>query len=212
MLGTIGPLFLAVHKCTQPFETRTLAEIQQFLELFLSLARMSHYHSGTQGHARNLFTKSRYEFSGPRPIHVTTHIRENHVAYVLKRDVEIFADLRVMCHLFKHVFRKVVGIGIMNPYPVNLLYRREFFDKFGKRPSAIEVEPVIGGILRYQNKFLHALRGQYLRLLHQFLHRDGLMRTPNMRNGTVRAPSVTPFGYLKIGSGRAAIRRLPVFH
>ena len=104
---------------------------------------------------------------------------------MLKRNVKVFADLRVISHLFQDILRKIGRIGIVNPYPFNSLDFRKFLNQFSKRTFPIEIQPIICGVLCYQKQFFHAFASKLGRLFHEHLDRHALVSATYERNSAI---------------------------
>lgn len=93
----------------------------------------------------------------------------------------------------------------MYSYPFYAIDFRQLAEKFSQSAALVQIQSIIGRVLGDQDQFLDSISRQRLGLGHKTLHRNGSVRSPDERNGTVGAPSVTALGDFQVRIG-AVIR------
>ena len=121
------------------------------------------------------------------------------VGDVLERDVEVFAYLGLAGHHFDHLVGKGRRVGVVEADPADAVDPAQGLEQLGQSSASVEVESVVGGILRNDDQFADAPICQFAGLLQQRLHRNRDVRPPDQRDCAVAAPPVAPFGDLQIG-------------
>ncbi len=140
------------------------------------------------------------------------HELEQAVVDVLKRHVEIGNDLASMAQHSIKLVAEELGIAVKDADPFDAVDLFEGLEQLGQPGPAIEVDPVVGHVLRDQDQLADAVAGQFLGLGDDHLDRLGHMLAAHVRDRAKRAEPVAAFRNLKIGkmSGRDPHPR-PVF-
>ncbi len=76
---------------------------------------------------------------------------------MLERHIEIFNHFVVGGNLVYEVVRDVLGVTILQSYPLDAVNKRQLMHKCRQSVHA-RIHAIIGGVLRHKNKFFHALR------------------------------------------------------
>ena len=100
------------------------------------------------------------------------HGRELCVGDMLERNIEVFADFRFRSHDFDHLVGKSRRVGVVEPYPFDAVDAAEAAQQLGEHPLAVEVDAVVGRVLRNDHQLPDAPSGQLAGLLLQLLHRN----------------------------------------
>ena len=87
----------------------------------------------------------------------------------------------------------------MEPDPFDAVDAAQAAQQLGEHPPAVEVDAVVGRVLRNDHQLPDALRGQFAGLFLQLLHRDGDVAAADERDGAVAALPVAAFGNLQVG-------------
>ena len=127
------------------------------------------------------------------------HGRELGVGDVLEGDIEVLADLGLGGHHLDDILGEGGRIGVVEADPLDAVDAAQPPQQFGQHAFAVEVETVVGGVLRDDDQFAHAPLSQFAGLLLELLHRHRDVRSADERNGAVAALPVAPLGDLQIG-------------
>ena len=177
---------------------------------------MPHDHGRAQRDAGHFRPQAGDQRARPRAVHVAVHPLQHPVRNVLQGDVQVAADLGVVRHRDEHVLREIGRIGIMDADPHDPGDRRQALEQLAQRAALVQVQPVVGRVLRDQDQLLHAGRGERGRLRDQVLHRHGAVRAADEGNGAIGAAAVAALGNLQIGialrAGNAARGQRPGLH
>ena len=84
---------------------------------------------------------------------------------MLDGDVQIFYDLWVLRYLIDELVVKLIGIGVVQPYPFDAVYIAYPAAELGKTSFAVEVCSVARYVLRDDDDLLDAVRSKVARLL-----------------------------------------------
>ena len=131
---------------------------------------MSYNHCSSENYSRNLLTHLADKLTGPCSIDIAVHIVKNLVCYMLQRNIHIAADLWIVRHLVKHIFRECSRIRIMYPYPLDSFHLRKFLEKFCQCTTSVKIQTIICSILGDDDQLTHAAISQFASLLHKSLH------------------------------------------
>ena len=127
------------------------------------------------------------------------HRRQLGVGDVLEGDVEVFADLRFGGHHLDHVVGEGRRIGVVQPDPLDAVDAAEPAQQFGQHAASVEVDAVIGRVLRDDDQLADPAGGELARLLLERLHRHGYMRAADERDGAVAAHPVAALRDFQVG-------------
>src|SRR5690606_18529186 len=106
--------------------------------------------------------------AGYSPAHDLQHFGRT----VLQRDVEIFANIRSFGHNIEHVEGKSSRKRIVQPYPLDTGYIGKAFQKISESPLFVQVQPIIGRVLRDYQQFYYTNPRQVGSLDYERLHRS----------------------------------------
>ncbi len=112
---------------------------------------------------------------------------------MLKRHIQVIADILPLAHHIQHFQRKFGRIGIMQPDPFEPFYVGEPVEQVAQHSFFINVQPVISQFLRNQHHLLHSFFNQPFRFLHQIFHGFADMYSPHQRDGAKRTGAVAAF-------------------
>ena len=119
-----------------------------------------------QRHSRHFGAQPLNQLPRPGTVHVAVHIGQYLVGNMLQRNIHIAAHLGIAGQFIQHILREALRIGIMYAQPLDSRHFGEGAQHICKTPAAVQVEPVVGGILGNQQKFLHSGGGKLFRLFH----------------------------------------------
>ena len=195
----VGSLLLGIGENPEAFEPYVPYELFQFCEIrfrFTGIADQQRRAQRQVGDRPPQFFDQRIGFGLGV---VAVHGRELCVGDVLERDVEVFADLGLGCHGFDHLVGECRGVGVVEAYPPDTVDAAQAAQQFGQAALPVEVEPVVGRVLRNDDQFLHASGREFARLLLQFLHRHGNVPAADERDGAVAAFPVATLRDFQVG-------------
>ena len=127
------------------------------------------------------------------------HGRELGVGNVLERNVEVFADFGLRGHHFDHLVGESGGVGVVEAYPRDAVDAAQAAQQLGQHPPSVEVDAVIGRVLRDDHQFPDSLCGEFAGLFLQLLHRNGDVAAADERNGAVAAFPVAALRDFQVG-------------
>ena len=104
---------------------------------------------------------------------------------MLKRQIQIFADIIVGRHGFKQFHIGFIGIHIQRPQPFHPIDCGGFFHE--RRQAFARFDAVAGGILGDEDMFLHALSCQHFHFGKNAVFRPGTIAPANQGNGAIGA-------------------------
>ncbi len=183
----------------QPLEPGRLDEIRQLGELGLGLAREADDERRPQdksGDRRPQPVDDRLRL-GPRVTAV--HQLEHPVVDVLQRHVQVRDDLPRPAQDVVQLLGEELRVAIQNPNPVDALDVLELTEQLGQPGPAVEVDAVIGHVLRHEDELADAVGGQLLGLLDDPLDRLGDVLAPHEGDCAERAEAIAALGDLQIG-------------
>ena len=114
----------------------------------------------------------------------------------MSRYLQIF---RLRGHRLDHLVGEPGGVGVVEPDPFDAVDAAQAAQQLGDHPPAVEVDAVVGRVLRDDHQLPDALPGQLAGLLLQLLHRDGDVCAADERNGAVAAFPVAAFRNFQVG-------------
>ena len=199
LLGRIGPLLLGVGEDPEPLETHLAHELQKLFEIGLRFARVTYEQRRAQREVRNGRAQTADQLHRLGLGVTAVHGRELGVGNVLERNVEVFADFRFRGHHFDHLVGESGGVGVVEAYPRDAVDEAQAAQQLGQHPPSVEVDAVIGRVLRDDHQFPNSLCGEFAGLLLQLLHRDGDVAAADERNGAVAAFPVAALRDFQIG-------------
>ena len=209
MLGSKSAIFLGVGKGSHSVELGPADKFLQLLKFRLAFAWKSHHQRGSDVDARHFTSQLLDELVGVFLIDIASHVGKDAGADVLKRDVEILADVLLLSHHSEQVHREVLGIGIVQTYPFHSLNVSHPFNEFRNLLLAVEVDAVVGEFLCNDLKLFHSLSHQVLHFCQNLLHWARMVLARGNRNGTVGTLAVASFRNLQVsivlGSRDAAL-------
>ena len=118
---------------------------------------------------------------------------------MLEGNVEVFADFRLVRHDLDHVVGEPRRIGVMQADPLDTPDAAQLREQIRQPAAAVEIDPVIGRVLRDDHQFAHAAGGQPPRFVEHLLHRHRDVRPADERNGAVTALPVAPLADFEVG-------------
>ena len=94
---------------------------------------------------------------------------------------------------------EVARVVVEDADPVELFNLVQLAEQFGQPRPAVEIDAVIGHVLRDQDQLADAVAGQLAGLFDHALDRLGHMLAPHVGDGTEGAEPVASFGDLQVG-------------
>ena len=143
----------------------------------------------------NLLNKCHSLFLGHMSVHACEHV----VRDVLKGYIKVFTYIMVVADDVKQLHGELVGISIVQTYPLYALYGSHIRDKVCDMTLAVEVYTIICQFLRDNLKLLHSLSHKATHLVKDFLLRTAYMLAGNQRNGTIGTTTVASLANLNVG-------------
>ena len=179
VFGRPGSLLLRVGEDAQPFETYLAHERQQFFEIGLRLARITHQQRRAQRDAGHLAAHFFHQRIGFRFVQPAPHAFELAVADVLERNIQVFADFRLIAHCADHVIGELGRIGIVKPEPFDSVDAAKPAQQVAEPAFAVKVQPVIGRVLCDDDQLFYSAVGQSLRFGDELFHRHRDVSAPD---------------------------------
>ena len=130
----------------------------------------------------------------PRFMRLSTAVRG-----VLQGNVDVAAEARVSGEHFQQARRDLVGIGVEEADPAEILDLGELFEQRGEAVLDAEVFAEAGCVLPDEIDFAHALRGQALGLGDDRGDGAGAELAAQLRNDAEGAGMIAAFGDLDVG-------------
>ena len=90
---------------------------------------------------------------------------------MLNGDVEILDDLVVRGQLVDKLVVKLVGVQVVQPYPLDAVYLRKLAAQAGKTALTVDIRAVAGDVLRDDDKLLDPVLRKLRRLVDDVLNR-----------------------------------------
>ena len=116
---------------------------------------------------------------------------------MLERYVDVVADVAVACNGIDGVVGEGGRVGVVQAYPFSAGLGGQPVEQRAQTAFAIEVQTVVGGILRNDNQLFDALGDHPFGFVQNVLDRARLVAAANHRDGAVRAAAVAAFGNLQ---------------
>ena len=107
--------------------------------------------------------------------------------------IEILADVRLLAHHTQQVPWEMRGISIVQTNPFNTRDISHLLYQFRNMLLTVNIDTIIGQLLRNDIKLLDALSDQIAHLIQNLLHRTTLMLARNQRYSTIGAMAVATF-------------------
>lgn len=118
------------------------------------------------------------------------HAFELAVADVLERNIQVFADFRLIAHCADHVIGELGRIGIVKPEPFDSVDAAKPAQQVAEPAFTVKVQPVIGRVLCDDDQLFYSAVGQSLRFGDELFHRHRDVSAPDQRDRAVPAPPV----------------------
>ena len=166
----ISPILIRVCERTHSLETLRLDEIHQFIEIIGSFPRMPDHKCRSDMYARHFRPYLRQQIQGFRLGYMSPHLNEHVVAYVLKRDIQIFANILSLTHHFQQFIGKTCWIRIVQTQPFHTVHVAQSSYELRQLILAVLILAVIRQVLRYNLKLLYTLRHKKFHFIDDFLH------------------------------------------
>src|SRR5438552_10945167 len=112
-------LFIRIGECAHAFKLRFTTEVHQFLKILFCFAWEADNESGSQCDTRNAVAHATNQFLYKLSIARSLHSLEHPRARVLERDIDILADLRLLCYNIEHRIREPGGITVEKAHPLD---------------------------------------------------------------------------------------------
>ena len=142
MVGGVGALLFGVCERSHAVEALLLYPGFECLKILFCLSRVSDHQCGAECYARHLAAYAVEQCvlfgSGYMPAHEAEHA----VGAVLQGDVEVLADVRMLCHHGQYVVRKVRRVGVMEAYPLHALYLSHLVDQLRQPVLVVDIQAV----------------------------------------------------------------------
>ena len=116
----------------------------------------------------DFFANTLYQFHRLSLGNMSVHAREHVVGYVLQGDVDVFAHVWLVLDDLEQAVGELIGVGIVQPYPLHALDVGHFANQIGYLALPIEVYTVISKLLGDDLKLFYALRNQAAHLFKNF--------------------------------------------
>ena len=192
-------VLFAVGKGAHALEACPAGEIQQLLEGFVVLARMSDHESGADMYARHFLAESLDEGVGLLAGDMAPHGCQHGVGDVLEGDVEVAADVLVAVDDGQEFPGEVGRIGIVETNPAYAGDVCHAVDELCDGATVVEVHAVVGELLRDDVKLLDADSHELAHFLEDVLNGAAAVATCDEGDGAVGAAAVAAFGDLDVG-------------
>ena len=157
--GRRGVGLQRIGKHAHPLKPPALYEVDHLLKLVPGLSRKTRDECRAKHEVGNLVAEFAQELFRRRPVDPPLHPLEHRVAGVLERHVEVGDDLPARGNLFDEPVGEIHRVEVHQPDPLEPLDLLKRVEQFHEPRLAIEVEAVIGRILRDDYELLHPIRG-----------------------------------------------------
>src|SRR5690606_34980651 len=165
-----GIFLMGIGEAAQSVKTLCTDPLLQLLEAFFRFARETDNKGGTNGHIRHHkseFVQQRIGFlMRGSSLHCFKYVR----IYMLKRYINIVANLWLILNDFQYILRKTGRKGIMKANPLNALHSYKSQQQIAKCTFFIDVQTVVSKILRDKDKFLHTFLRQLFSLNYKIFY------------------------------------------
>ena len=200
-----GALFGGVGETAHAVETGLADKVFQFLEFLESFAGVADDEGGADGYVGQLMAEVLQEAESALAVDAALHGVEYTGVDVLQGDVDVVADVGVAADDVDGVEREGGRIGVVETYPGGTALGGQSVEEGTEHALTIEVEAIVGGVLCYDDDFLHPLGDHLLCLVEDVLDGTGNVFPANERYGAIGAGAVAPFADFQVsvvfGSG-----------
>ena len=138
-------------------EISNYVNIQRKKKVFGAMTTFSIDDGSTLGHSRT------QPFDEPIGVGLGVaafHGLQLRIGDMLEGNVEVFADFRLVRHDLDHVVGEPRRIGVMQADPLDTPDAAQLREQIRQPAAAVEIDPVIGRVLRDDHQFAHAAGGQ----------------------------------------------------
>ncbi len=153
-------LLVGVGEDAEPVKLRGSDESTELLEIIVGLARESDDERSAQGESGHRLAHFGDELEENFRRAAALHALENRGRGVLQGKVDIAAKAWMAGEYFQQARRDLVGIGVEEANPAELVDLRELFEQRGETILNAEVFAEAGCVLPDEIDFANALRGQ----------------------------------------------------
>lgn len=175
LLGRVG-------KAAKPFKRFFPDKIAELLELLLCFPRQARDQGGADADPGNLFPKFFEQRADQRRIAPAVHSPEQTVVDMLKRQVDIFDDLRFGGNGLDQLVGGAVGVAVEKTHPADFFNFTELAQQLGQHELSVEVLPIAGGVLCDDVQLDHTPVGKAAGFFKDLFHRHAAEMPPNVRN------------------------------
>ena len=127
------------------------------------------------------------------------HTAQHRIVRMLKRQIDVFAQLRLPCNRVDKLVSKIFWIAVERANPPYWLDFAQFLQELHETRLAIEVTPILRRILRNEYNFLDPVRRELLYLIADILDRAAAVITANIGNRAESTAVVATLGDFHIG-------------
>ena len=121
---------------------------------------------------------------------------------MLKRQVDIFDDLRFGGNDLDQLVGGAVGVAVEKTHPADFFNFTELAQQLGQHELSVEVLPIAGGVLCDDVQLDHTPVGKAAGFFKDLFHRHAAEMPPNVRNCAEGAAVVTALSHLEVGKVR----------
>ena len=117
----------------------------------------------------------------------------------MEGDVDVVADVFVAMHHLDGVDGERGGVGVVETNPRGAALGGEPFKQLAEGAAMVDVEAVIGGVLRDDDEFLYSFFYQHLGFGNQFVDGYRFVGAADEGDGAVGAAAVAALGDFEVG-------------
>src|SRR5580692_1316522 len=195
-----GRTFLMrIGKDPDAVETMLAQEILQLLYVRIRFPGEAGDQGCPQTDAGDFFPDGADQVGHVLPGELAAHSGQHPVAGVLKRHVEVVADIGPVAHNVEDLQREFGRVSIVQPDPMQAGDISEAMEQIGEGPPPVNIEAVIGQFLRDKHDLFYAFTYEALRFFHEVFDRAADMPAAHQRDGAEGAGPVATFGNFQIG-------------
>src|SRR5581483_6645102 len=198
MIG-LRSFFIGITEDTQPVKLGGSYKFAEFIEILLGLAWKTYDEGGPEGKSRNsaahLFDGFQKNSGACAPFHPFKHRRRR----MLERDIDVGTDFFMRSHRIQELARDLVGIGIEEPHPRQIVDLRQSLQQQGKPVFQSQVFAVTGCVLADERDLPYTTRGESHGFGNDRFEMAGAKLPTKLRGDAKTAGMIAPFRNLDVG-------------
>jgi hypothetical protein len=173
-------------------------EVDQIGELLVRFAREARNERRSHHQIRNVRTQLVEERLGFRTRHAARHATQHRIVGMLKRHVEIRDDLLACSEHRDQLVGDVHWIEVHQANPLDPVDLFQLSQELCQPRFAVQIDAVVGRVLRDDDQLFHAVGRELLRFLHNRFDRLGGVLAAHLRDRTEGAQPIATFRDLQV--------------